>query len=719
MEQVFRNLFAHSPREADGAYHGLEDHLRAVAGTAAAFARSFGAESIAWLLGMAHDAGKADPRFQAYLRAAVRGDKAQRCPHSAAGARAASAALGPFALAVLGHHAGMPDRDQAKGLLERAHPETARQATALLRSLAVDPARRPELPEWARLPMDLEMLIRMAFSCLVDADFSDTETHFRGGAFDARGSYEPLCSYKARLDAWLDRLAGEAPEGLVNTHRKQILAACRAAAAQRRGFFDLQAPTGGGKTLSGLAFALDHATLHGLERVIVAIPYTSIIDQTASAYERVFGKGAILEHHSAVDVTDDDSAGALEVRRKLGAENWDCPLIVTTTVQLFESLLSNRPSRCRKLHRIAGSVLVLDEVQALPPACLGPVLDVLGQLVRNYRCSVVLSTATLPDLGAVDPRVTVDRVAIVPEFTHHYEALRRVRYEVRQEAISSDQVAEEVRAQEQVLVVLNSRRDALRIARLCQDAPGLAHLSSLMCAQHRRRVLAEVRARLGEGEPVRLISTQVVEAGVDLDFPVVMRAMGPLDRIVQVAGRCNREGRRETGRCVVFELADGRAPVGAYMTATAVTRTLIAEAEGPIDGPDAVDRYTREAFALTETGSDRKAGDLAEVQRLRERLAFAAVAATFRLIDDDTEPVIVQSYDPEVARLLGAWEADPRGWFRRIAPYTVSIRRGQARGLRDRGMLLAHESGAGVYAGQYDPLFGLSPDLDDPADLCS
>ncbi len=631
---------------------------------------------------------------------------------------AAYGRLGPLSLAIAGHHAGIPNATEYPSIKANADPDTVEAARVWLAANGWPREGHVEVDPRFSSPLSAEMLVRMAFSCLVDADYLDTEAHFEPGAGGRRGAYQPLSWYRDRLDEELARF--RAPETPVNFARAEILAACRDAAEQPPGVFRLTVPTGGGKTLSGLEFALEHTVRHGHRRVIVAIPYTSIIDQTASVYGGVFGPDALVEHHSAVDWDDvGEGQDGATWRRKLATENWDCPLVVTTTVQLFESLLANKPSRCRKLHNVAGSVIIVDEVQALPAKHLGPVLDVLYELVAHYGCSVVLSTATQPDYSPVEPRLESQATEIVPEYARHFETLKRVRYEVVEQPWSLAEVAERVRSESQCLVVLNSRKDALALAREVGESEGLYHLSTLLCGHHRKQVIADVVARLKAKEPVRLVSTQVVEAGVDLDFPVVFRAIGPLDRIVQAAGRCNREGRlAEPGVCTLFRLAEGRAPKGEYATATSKTETFLRERPGTIADPETMKTYTRELYALIETGSTEDGANRASIQQARKELAFKKVAETFRMIDQDTVPVIVERYKREnVPEVVATWHDRPGGWFRRVGPFTVSVYRHELQRLERDDHVRPHESGAWVYSGPYDDTFGLTPDLTDPADL--
>jgi CRISPR-associated endonuclease/helicase Cas3 len=572
-------------------------------------------------------------------------------------------------------------------------------------------------PRAKKDPLVAEMVVRMLFSCLVDADRLDAEAHSLAGQSSGRSNFRSICWYRDRLCARLAEFDGK--EGVVNEARRSILASCRDNAVKKPGVFTLTVPTGGGKTLSGLAFALEHAVHHGKRRVVVAIPYTSIIDQTATVYENVFGEGAILEHHSALEVDGEEGVSEAEVRRRLASENWDCPLIVTTTVQLFESLLSNRPSRCRKLHNLADSVVIVDEVQALPEKHLGPILDVLHQLTSDYGVTVVLSTATPPDYTPVDSTLFAGAREIVRDHERHFKTLRRVRFEFPDEEWSLDRLREELERNEQALVVLNSRKDALAVAKVAEGLEGFAHLSTLLCGHHRKAVLADVRQRLQDKRPVRLVSTQVVEAGVDLDFPLVLRDQGPLDRIVQAAGRCNREGRLDGhGTCVVFRLEGGRRPKGAYATGTALTGSILKEFEQEVTQPEATRRYTRCLYARTETGSTTSQNDRAVIQKLRQRLAFKSVAETFKMIDQDTVPVIIKKYlGADVPALIASWKTSSVGWFRRVSPFTVNLYRHEAERLQREDQICPHDSGAMIYAGPYDPVLGLGADTPDPADL--
>ncbi len=708
MSYPYDKLFAHTPAAGSESYHRLSEHLHAVGDKAYSFAAKYQLGELAKVLGLAHDIAKADQRFQQYLRDCFDGKPSQKCPHAVPSAAAVSHTLGVFAINVAGHHVGMPDRSDLKAKLERADAISVNAAREFVKLIGIPEDVKSFVPKWANQdPLAAEMMIRMLNSALVDADYLDTEAHFANGKESPRGKYPPLPVYKERLDAYMQSF--EKCSGKVNEIRNEILGSCRASAGKKKGGFRLTVPTGGGKTLSGLSFALDHAISNEMDRVIVAIPFTSIIDQTADLYRAAVGDENVLEHHSAIDVLDQEGQSEHETKRRLAVENWDCPLVVTTTVQLFESLFSNRPGPSRKLHNIAKSVIVLDEVQAVPPNRLQPILDVLHELVSHYGCSVVFCTATQPDYGNVDDRLWSTAKEIVPDYPRHFESLKRVHIEIVETEWPLQRVIEEIESNQRVLAVFNSKRDAADIARRNQQLEGIYHLSTLMCGHHRREVLAKVKEELKGNRPVRLISTQVVEAGVDVDFPFVMRHLGPLSSIVQAAGRCNREGKSELGRCLVFTMEGSSSPSGDYKLATQKTKMILQTYEDPMS-PEAMGQYFREFFAL----SKQDAG----IQAMRRDMKFESVAAAFKMIEDETHPLVIESYSlVDVGELIARDSLSPRQWFRQLAPFTVQVSKRVFTHLLKSGIVHQHDLGAWIYSGPYDSLLGLSPELTDPRDL--
>lgn len=725
---------------AQGVRQNLLDHLRAVAVSAAAFAAPFGAQTWAERAGLIHDLGKFNPSFQLYLLQAEANPQARlRGPdHKGAGAVLA-AELGDDTLSLLvaGHHGGlfaMNGADKtAKGLKEwvreragdpdvRATVALARAATPELTSL-----QRLSLPTYVQDKLAYEFFARMLFSTLVDADFLDTERHFTAGQPSQRGvacsMAELEACFTADQRAKVERAEQESPGDPVNALRRSVYEWCLSAAERRPGIFRLTVPTGGGKTRSSLGFALRHAVAHGLRRIIYAIPFTSITEQTADEFRTIFaacGDGGIpLEHHSAVAAADPAAPTPSEVRARLAAENWDAPLIVTTTVQLFESLMARSTSACRKLHNIVGSVIILDETQALPPHLLATILDILRSLVANYGVTIVLCTATQPALDS--DTVTgfsglPDVTEIVPDPIRLFAALARVEYHlpVAGERWSWERVAGVMVAERHALAIVNTRAHAVTLIDALGD-PDALHLSTWMCGAHRREVLGEALRRLAAGEPCHLVSTQVIEAGVDIDFPLVLRAMGPLDSIAQAAGRCNRNGRMATaGQVIVFVPQEAALPSGSYRIGADLATQELARPEINLHDPATYLRYFRRYY-------DKIDPDAKKVQQSRQLLDYPKVAADFRMIDDDTVPVVVTSYhglhgNEQHANMaqetLAQLRAEPwkaRLHLRALQPYIVALR------TREIARAVAHGAAEEVmevpglyhWLGRYDHVRGI------------
>ncbi|MFD2837537.1 CRISPR-associated endonuclease Cas3'' [Azotobacter vinelandii] len=523
----------------------------------------FGGQQLAGIAGLLHDLGKYTDEFQRRIS----GDLI-RVDHATRGAMLAVERYGALgrllAYGIAGHHSGLANgrdpgecstlEERLKGqslpaLLDQWQNEIQLPAMSELGPLPIKPVRERQV-------FQLAFLARMLFSCLVDADFLDTEAYY--DRIEQRPSRRSARPSLPHLQQALNvHLAGFRADSPVNRIRADILGHVRQQAVQEPGLFSLTVPTGGGKTLASLAFALDHAIRHGLRRIIYVIPFTSIVEQNAAVFRKAlgeFGEQAVLEHHSAFS---DNRAQDRQARDKLrlAMENWDAPIIVTTAVQFFESLYADRPSRCRKLHNIAGSVIILDEAQTLPLRLLRPCVTAIDELALNYRCSPVLCTATQPALQAPEFRGGLQGVReLAPQPEQLFQRL--VRVQVRQVGILSDAALQRQMAErEQVLCIVNNRRHARALYESIAGSDGARHLTTLMCARHRSQVLAEVRQRLHDGQPCRLVATSLIEAGVDVDFPTVLRAEAGLDSIAQAAGRCNREGLRalEASEVLVFQ----------------------------------------------------------------------------------------------------------------------------------------------------------------------
>ncbi|TCO81479.1 CRISPR-associated Cas3 family helicase [Plasticicumulans lactativorans] len=687
--------------------HALDEHLREVGRLASQFAAAFDAADWGDLAGRWHDLGKYHPDFQRYIRAvngadahvetARDGGGPRKVDHSTAGAlHAIDRFKGHgrvLAYLIAGHHCGLDNWHD--GLAPRlANPEKRARLDATKAALAdatvLDGAQPRSGVRGAREPGSFALWLRLLFSCLVDADFLDTEAFLQPHRAQARAGFPALGELLPAFDAFMadkQRRAGPSP---VNAARAEVLAQCRAAAALPPGVFTLNVPTGGGKTLASMAFALEHARHHGQRRVVHVIPYTSIIEQTADVFRGIFAD-AVVEHHASAEV---DTAHE-DARSRLACENWDAPVIVTTTVQLFESLFAARPGRCRKLHNLIGSIVVLDEAQLLPVALLQPILDVLRLLTRHYGVTLVIATATQPALASQSwfgGRLRgLDAVQpIVPDPDALHRRLDRVRYEwpadfgVRR---SWAEIADELAGHGAVLAIVNRRADAAALHGLLPHE-GRVHLSALMCGAHRARVIADIRTRLaarrdGDATPLHVVSTQLVEAGVDVDFPVVYRALAGLDSIAQAAGRCNREGVAGHGRMVVF-VPPQPAPRGLLRAAEQIT---VGQMHGraphtlaPADFGEFFGRLYRERPVDAQDICTMLQPDSQLGVRLRD------AAEAFRLIDNEESGyrTIYVHYPPpapgdddgrEIKKLLAtlAKEGPERWLMRRLQRYAVSL----------------------------------------------
>ena len=711
MRQTMTEFFAHSANE-NHHRHNLVDHLQAVAEIARDFAKPFGGEEAAYYAGLWHDIGKFDPQFQRYLS----GDRSRGPDHKGAGTKLACQHLGPAGLIVQGHHGGLKAEADLKGwVAEKAEAPAAIQALETAWQLIPDlePKNRVKIPGFVKDRVKAEFWVRMVFSAVVDADFLDTERHFNPEKADIRNTGPSLEKLWERFQE-RHRKETHGATGTVNDIRSEVYEACLNAASNPTGVFRLTVPTGGGKTLSGMGFALKHATAHGMKRVIVATPFTSITQQTASVYREYLERNdeadssVVMEHHSMAEPEEQDDYEGGSIWQKLAAENWDAPVVVTTTVQLFQSLFSNRTSATRKLHRLAESVIILDEAQTLPAKLLTPVLDVLKELIENYGTTVVLSTATQPTFKAIKPFADVPATEIVPKYQRHFQTLKRVNYDWKTEFPTSwEKVAGTLRGSPQALAVVNTRKDALSLLEALGDDDAF-HLSTLLCGVHRQRVIQEIRGRLAEDRPCRVVSTQVVEAGVDLDFPLVMRAVGPLDSIIQAAGRCNRSGLLESGRVVVFNPQDSRPPPGPYAIATQQTMSMLNAGPLDLDDPDTVTTYFRKVFSISDD-------DARQIQNARKELDYPEVASRFRMIDDDTVDVIVPNYgETEERRMVEATldklrngTPEARFLLRRVRPWTLQVYRSQVASNERSGLMAQVMHGVYEWFGDYDPVTGI------------
>jgi len=616
------NFYAHSNSADTALWEPLEEHLQLVASYCERVCTKLGADGWGNTLGLWHDLGKYSTDFQNYLRSANGLDVHQsetvgRVDHSSAGAQHASRignstilVSNALAYCIAGHHAGLANAvagGSSRPLSERLTKSIPSISAAPLELLQIPLPQLPPQIEaglkaaWGKATTANQQetgftwafFVRMLFSSLVDADFLATEEFMSPEATQDRPVYK--CGFSEMLecvDAKL-RTLSENRTGTIHEIRQEIVAACNHAADQKPGLFSLTVPTGGGKTTSGLSFALRHIAANPanrFERIIVAIPFTSIIEQTARVFRDLFeplGEDVVLETHSNLDLKNETD------RSRLASQNFDSPIVVTTNVQLFESLFANRTSKCRKLHNIARSVIILDEAQTLPVEFLKPTLLAIRELVQHYGCSVVLCTATQPAINrSPDFPIGLENVTeIIPTAANLYNRMRRVRV-THMGSTDLPTLVSKLSKEPQFLCIQNTRPDARETYRLLRDgneAKGLFHLSTFMCPEHRQAVFKEIRQRLDQGKRCQVVSTQLIEAGVDVDFPVVYRAIAGLDSIAQAAGRCNREGKRESGDVYVFSLP--KLPPPGFLRATAqTTQSLLSKFEQDLISPEAIEQ---------------------------------------------------------------------------------------------------------------------------------
>ncbi len=728
---------AHVKREMDGRWdtHLLEDHLYAVADLAGKFAQSFDSKDWAYLAGLWHDLGKYRPAFQAHIRkssgyeqdAHITSEKSSNTSHASTGAVHAMEKFGDvgkiLAYAIAGHHAGLPDFefDKANG---RALKEIINKDKTLLHE-----ALEEDIPETilsgitpnslaVGTPEELHLWIRMIFSCLVDADFLDTERFMSPEKADNRGQDTSMKEMLSCFNEYMERFQKQQGEGPVNSIRARILETCRVKAGEEPGIYTMTVPTGGGKTLSSLAFALEHAVKHHKRRIIYAIPYTSIIEQTAEVFREVFEPlgEVIIEHHSNTEPDEHEKETSWS---RLAVENWDAPLIVTTTVQLFESLYAARTSRCRKLHNLVNSVIVLDETQLLPPEQLYPIRHIIRVLKEHYGVSFVMSTATPTGFGAKTSPFgkklleEVESQEIIDAPDDYYRQLERVNFKLPDDfnrKQSWDDVSSELQKCASVLAVVNTRKDAKELWEKMPE--GTFHLSALMCAQHRSEVVGIIKNQLEHGQSTRVISTQLIEAGVDLDFPVVYRALAGLDSIVQAAGRCNREGRLDKGKVVVF-VPPYEPPQGLLTQARNTSVSLLYGLQGDIQSPETFKRYFDKFYA--EVKNHDKNNVLKKLQQTADELKiqFRTAAQQFKMIDDKDTVSIIVRYGDNNSLLSILAKGEPDRWLlRKLQRYTVTLYKYQFEKMLHRGEI--EEICQGFYAqsasGVYHDKLGLLPE---------
>ncbi|MGA9188701.1 MAG: CRISPR-associated helicase Cas3' [Methanosarcina sp.] len=672
--------YAHSTdRQDKNNWQILKDHLENVANIASGFSREFNAEQFGYASGLLHDIGKYSPEFQKRLDGSN-----IRVDHSTAGAQEARKIYGTFQSRILeyiitGHHGGLLNCGSKEcGLEERLSrlflPDYSAYKSDIL---APDLNKvRPSLtPIHNKMGFAISFYTRMLFSCLVDADFLDTERFLSPDKSFLRGQYESFDKLFIKFDKHMKIKLLTAEDNPINRYRREIYEQCIEKAELPPQMFSLTVPTGGGKTLSSMAFALNHLKKYNLNRIFYVIPYTSIIEQNADVFRKIFGNQNVLEHHSNYDPKNEKSENidTAQEKLKLSSENWDIPIIVTTNVQFFESLFSNRVSRCRKLHNLAKSVIILDEAQMLPTGFLKPCLAALSELVVNYGSTIVICTATQPNLnGLLDESVRPVEIMRSPQ--ELYEVFRRVHVTDLGDMADAD-LSAKLNAHKQVLCIVNTRKHAQNIYEKLYEPKNSYHLSARMCPVHRRAKLKEIKDLLRTGDECRVVSTQLIEAGVDIDFPAVYRAKAGIDSVCQASGRCNREGKLDSGEVYVFRSTEDYGKVTSWQSRVAEIGSMIFdEWDDPLSLP-AVGRYFERLYSYEGDGLDKKRILPSFEERLREiAFPFEDVAEKFNLIENNTRDIIIP-YDDKARSIIKQIQQTgfPGNYVRSLQGYTVSI----------------------------------------------
>jgi len=692
-----KEFIAHVRKNDDGTWaspHLLSTHLNATSKLAESFAGKFKSGEWGKVLGFAHDAGKGRLIWQNYIRLKSGFDeeahlegKLGKIPHAIHGAKLVEELFGKqlgrfLAYCIAGHHAGLPDWSSAEGAGQSClqFQETQVKDLNEIATFITDKLRlsKPKAPPWKfSKGLDLSLWIRMLYSSLVDADFLDTEVYMDNTRASNRGGYCSIPELLERFNQFIKQLDETSEDTRVNEIRRDVRTKCIQIAKEPQGIFSLSVPTGGGKTLSSLAFGLEHAKKHNLDRIIYVIPFTSIIEQNADVFRSAVGEDQVVEHHSSLD--EDDSTP----KSRLASENWDAPIIVTTSVQFFESLFAAKSSRCRKLHNIVNSVVILDEAQLVPVEYINPILETMQLLVEHYHVSFVISTATQPAFrehvivgkpfkGLKDIREIIGDKNDVKLL---YDSLKRVHVQLPEDlhtTSSWEEIAEKLKQHEQVLCIVSDRKSCRELHGLMPE--GTFHLSALMCGQHRSEVIENIKQKLKNKEPVRVISTQLVEAGVDMDFPVVYRALAGLDSIAQAAGRCNREGKLpELGKVIVF-IAPKKAPMGILRKAADTTRSIFStNHQEPLDY-SLFEKYFSELYWKANSLDSKGIISLLSPDQQECGVYFRTAAEKFRIIDDSLQKTILVRYGESESLIdLLKSKGSERWLMRKLQRYTVNV----------------------------------------------
>jgi CRISPR-associated endonuclease/helicase Cas3/CRISPR-associated endonuclease Cas3-HD len=677
--------YAHSTDNPDKSdWQHLIDHLKNVADYASEFGSDFNASEFAYAGGLLHDIGKYSDEFQRRLEGAK-----IRVDHSSAGARESRSHYNVSYSRILeyiitGHHGGLLNYGNSEsGLEERLNKTLLSKYSDFEEEISIpslDSARLNITPlmdkKKVRKGFSISFLIRMLYSCLVDGDSLDTENFMNPDKSSLRGQYESFDVLFKKFEDHMNEKNLSSEDNIINRYRREIYEECREKSVLPPQMFTLTVPTGGGKTLASMAFALNHLKKNGLKRIFYVIPYTSIIEQNAGVFRSIFGSQNVLEHHSNFDpqTINMENFDLGDKKIELSAENWDIPIVVTTNVQFFESLYSNKRSRCRKIHNLAKSVIILDEAQMVPTDYLKPCFVALSELVQNYGSTVVICTATQPKLSELlDESIKPVEITQSPE--ELYNALKRV-HVTNIGNLDDTELSNRLKDNNQVLCIVNTRRHAKKLFDTLSKIGNCYHLSARMCPVHRRKQLEIIRKLLKEKIDCRVISTQLIEAGVDIDFPIVYRAMTGIDSVAQAAGRCNREGTLESGEVYLFKSTEKYGIAGSWQRRVGEMGEMVMKENDDPLSLSAVDDYFHRLYAYEEDDGLDKKKILKSLEGRCIELAFPFedISTEFKMIEENTKDIIIP-YDSEAESLIKMLRATdfPGKIVRRLQGYTVSV----------------------------------------------
>ena len=725
-EQIISHLYKNEDN-GEWIIQTNKEHLSGVAWMASSFAGKFGMSYWGYILGILHDKGKERNSFQQYIRItnglSFEGIKtSEDHNHAFVGGLIANNIMGRsvdnlLSNQIISHHTGLHNWMDIEAILkDRKIPlEIDIADVDIDKSLLIKELRNSPIGRSYSEIKNLNHLSRVLFSCLTDADRLDTERFMDRNSWEKRKCASTLSDLLPKLENFIEELQSGAVESVVNNVRKIVLEQCKLMSASEKGFYSLTVPTGGGKTLSSLLWAMRHSVCNNMARIIIAIPYTSIIVQTAGLLKKIFGEENVLEHHSNFNL-DEIKDEVKRDKAKLAAENWDYPIIVTTNVQLFESMFSNKPSECRKLHNIVNSVIILDEVQTLPTDFLQPIVDAMKAYQNMFGISILFTTASQPVLSGLitgsNPNGEFEGIKkiteIIPEKFALHDKLHRVKLDIDNEGCTYDEMASRIAEYDKVLCIVNTRKDAKEIyERLPNDGIKL-HLSRMMCPRHISQTITRIKSLLkDESVPIiRVVATQLIEAGVDIDFPVVFRQEAGLDSVLQAAGRCNREGRIQMGQTIVFSLCkENRNPYGSMAAANNARKNLPTNSDW--FSPATMKDYFLQLYSRKNTFDIK---DIKYYLYNPNELCFEKASSEFKLIEAEGVNIIVNWEDSmELVQQLKE-HGCTYSLMKQLAQYTVGVHKSDFNSLVKYGVL--EEALEGIYVlydrAQYNPITGLS-----------